>query len=100
MESAPTIQYMGCGPMTSIGPYRWDGGCLAVVGAHSVRPQTGCHIKYSGRTMFAPTFSARIKYSSSLFRGVGVVFYVQQGLGGSYFLGSGHAHAVQRVRDT
>lgn len=35
-----------------------------------------------------------------LFRGVGVVFYVQQSLGGSYFLGSGHAHAVQRVRDT
>ena len=35
-----------------------------------------------------------------LFRGVGVVFYVQQGFGGSYFLGSGHAHAVQRVRNT
>ena len=42
MESAPTIQYMGCGPMTSIGPYRWDGGCLAVVGANNVRPYIRC----------------------------------------------------------
>ena len=50
MESAPTIQYMGCGPMTSIGPYRWDGGCLAPVNgmlrkvprANNVRPYIRC----------------------------------------------------------